>query len=74
MLLSLTILKKLVIFTPKKVSTVEVKRTEKGHAEELAQLARMLRGQQHSLVSFDEAVASMNCTFDAETILRSSDE
>jgi predicted dehydrogenase/threonine dehydrogenase-like Zn-dependent dehydrogenase len=66
--------KKLVIFTPKKVSTVEVKRTEKGHAEELAQLARMLRGQQHSLVSFDEAVASMNCTFDAETILRSSDE
>jgi Predicted dehydrogenases and related proteins len=66
--------KKLVIFTPKKVSTVEVKRTEKGHAEELAQLARMLRGKQHSLVSFDEAVASMNCTFYAETILRSSNE
>jgi len=66
--------KKLVIFTPEKVSTVEVKRTEKGHAEELAQLARMLRGKQHSLVSFDEAVASMNCTFYAETILRSSNE
>src|SRR5579875_2146808 len=66
--------KKLVIFTPKKVSTVDLKRIEKGHAEELAQLARMLRGEQHSLISFEEAVASMNCTFDAEMILRSSDE
>jgi predicted dehydrogenase/threonine dehydrogenase-like Zn-dependent dehydrogenase len=64
--------RKLTIFTPKKTSIHNLPKVEKGHKEEFTELAKLLHGERNSLISFEEAVASMNCTFDAETILRSS--
>jgi predicted dehydrogenase len=64
--------RKLTIFTPKKTSIHNLLKVEKGHKEEFTELAKLLHGERNSLISFEEAVASMNCTFDAETILRSS--
>jgi predicted dehydrogenase/threonine dehydrogenase-like Zn-dependent dehydrogenase len=46
---------------------------DKGHRSEFLELAKLLKGRPHSLVSFDEIVAAMRDTFMVDTQLRSPD-
>lgn len=66
--------KRLSTYEQKGVSRKSERIQDKGHAGELKELARMMRGEQASLISFEEAAQVTRLTFLAEQLARSSFE
>ncbi|MEM0117534.1 MAG: bi-domain-containing oxidoreductase [Conexivisphaerales archaeon] len=64
--------RKLMIYTPERVSVHNLSDIDKGHEAELVEIEKLLRGKPNSVIDFTEAINSTRLTFLAEKILRSS--
>ncbi|MGD0477841.1 MAG: Gfo/Idh/MocA family oxidoreductase [Nitrososphaerales archaeon] len=62
----------LTIHEPSRTSTLKSNGQDKGHRSEISEIARMLRGESSSVISFEEAVSAMETTFAAERAVRSA--
>jgi len=64
--------KTLRIYEPNRIRSFGNGRADKGHRAELSELAKAVRGESTSVISFQDAVASMATTFEAERDARAS--
>lgn len=64
--------KTLKILSEGQVKTYNSRGIDKGHSAELVELTKLMRGEPSSVISFDEAVAAMQTTFEAEKMARNS--
>ena len=49
---------------------IRLEKQDKGHHQQLVELARFLRGQKSNIISFEECVKAMRITFDVEKLTR----
>ena len=50
--------------------SIRLKKQDKGHRQQLIELARFLRGQKSNLISFQKCVKAMRITFEAKKQVR----
>lgn len=64
--------KSLTVHEASRSTTLKGNGQDKGHRTEMSELARALKGESSSVISFDDAVSAMETTFAAERAIRSA--